>query len=290
MTKTLGQTIPPIKLLALALAVTLITLISVFNSGKVLAQTTYTVGVVPQFDTRTLHKIWRPILDQLEKDTGLKFVLRGAPTIPAFEQEFSDGKFDFAYMNPYHVGVANREQGYEPLIRDIGRTLYGVLVVKADSEIKDIKQLHEKRVAFPAPNALGASLLMRAELERKHNVKVKARYVKTHSSSYLNVVLGKAEAAGGVQKTLNQQPEAIRKQLRVLYKTSETAPHPFAVHPRVPAEVRAKVQNALLQFSQSSEGKDLFANIPMKKVGVASMKDYAPLMKMGLDEFYVNPN
>ncbi|MGB1612831.1 MAG: phosphate ABC transporter, partial [Arenicellales bacterium] len=53
----------------------------------------YTVGIVPQFETSRLHGIWRPILDRLESETGLKFVIRGSSTIPQFEIEFAAGQF-----------------------------------------------------------------------------------------------------------------------------------------------------------------------------------------------------
>jgi len=88
----------------------------------------YTVGVVPQFETRRLHGIWRPILEQLENDTGLKFKLRGSPTIPAFEKEFLAAKFDFAYMDPYHLVWSHETVGYVPLVRDHGKNLKQISV------------------------------------------------------------------------------------------------------------------------------------------------------------------
>ncbi len=59
----------------------------------------YVMGIVPQFEARRLHNIWRPILDTLEQKTGYKFKIRGSSTIPEFEKELAEGKFDFAYMN-----------------------------------------------------------------------------------------------------------------------------------------------------------------------------------------------
>ena len=91
------------------------------------AGTTYTVGVVPQYEARRLRHIWQPILNHLETETGEKLELMGSPTIPTFEAEFMDGEFDFAYMNPYHLVVAYRKVGYQPLVRDVGRNLFGVL-------------------------------------------------------------------------------------------------------------------------------------------------------------------
>jgi len=245
----------------------------------------YSVGVVPQFETRRLHAIWRPILNQLEKDTGLKFKLQGSASIPVFEKEFLTGRFDFTYMNPYHLVWSHESIGYQPLIRDHSKRLHGVLVVHKDNPITDIKQLDGKILAFPAPNALGASLMMRAELHNKHNINIIPRYVKTHDSVYMNVVLKQTAAGGGVQKTLNRQKPAISDRLRVLYRTHKVAPHPFSAHPRVTDDIAEKVQQALLNMATTDTGKNLLAKIPIKQIGVASMDDYHPLSKMGLEKF-----
>ena len=108
---------------------------SCINNSWANSQKVYSVGIVPQHETHRLHAIWRPILDQLEKDTGLKFKLQGSPTIPTFEKEFLAGKFDFAYMNPYHLIWSHETIGYQPLIRDHSKKLHGVLVVHKDNPL-----------------------------------------------------------------------------------------------------------------------------------------------------------
>lgn len=248
---------------------------------------TYTVGVVPQFTAKEIHAIWRPLLDVLEQRTGLRFKLVGSPTIPAFEKEFSAGQFDFSYMNPYHAAQAERTQGYIPLVRDVGESLNGIVVVRKDSPIRDVRELDGKTVAFPAPNALGASLLLRADFHDKFHISVVPRYVQSHSSVYLNVTLNQADAGGGVQKTLEQQPPEVRDALRIIYRTREFPAHPFMAHPRVPAGDREKVKAALLQLGQQEKGRSLLARIPIRRIGPASAKDYQPLLELGLERFYV---
>lgn len=247
----------------------------------------YSIGVVPQFEIRHLRKIWNPIIREIEKNTGIKLKLVGSPTIPDFEKEFNAGRFDFAYMNPYHMLLAQNSQGYIPLVRDNGRKLHGILVVRKDSEIKSVKDLDGKKIAFPAPNALGASLLMRANLSNDYKIKFNPVYVKTHSSVYLNVIVKQTSAGGGVQKTLKQQKVNIRGALKVLHKTPNVAPHPLAAHPRVAEKVREKVKQTLLELGGNSIGQSLLSKIPMKKIGPASMADYTPLKKFKLEEFYV---
>ena len=249
---------------------------------------TYTFGVVPQFDARHTHRVWRPLLTELEQRTGLKFRLVGSSSIPDFESQFMTGEFDFAYMNPYHVLKASVSQNYVPLVRDIGRSLYGVVVVRKDSPIRDMKELANKQVAFPSPNALGASLIPRADLKYIYGVSVDPIYVQSHSSVYLNVVMSKTDAGGGVQKTFDQLPHSVRDKLRVIYKTRECAPHPIAAHSNVPAAVRLSVQQALLALGKTAKGRDLLKLIPIKQIGVASIEDYRPLSEWGLHEFYKN--
>lgn len=253
-------------------------------------QPVYLVGVVPQFEASRLHAIWRPILDRLEKRTGLRFKLRGSPSIPEFEREFVQGNFDFAYMNPYHLVMANKAAGYLPLVRDQGRQLYGVLVVRKDSKITEPRELQGQPVAFPSPNALGASLQMRQELHDLFGVDTKPSYVKTHDSVYLNVLLGETLAGGGVQKTLNRQKPQYRDALRVIHTTTKVAPHPFVALPTVPEAHRVAVQQALLELGNSEDGKSLLQKIPVKQSGRASMADYEPLKDMGLERFAAAPN
>ena len=267
------------------LTVLLIICTGYINNSRAETGKIYTVGIVPQFETRRLHAIWRPILDQLEKETGLKFNLQGSPSIPDFEKEFLAGKFDFAYMNPYHLAWSHETVGYQPLVRDHSKKLHGVLVVRKDSPITDVKQLENKTLAFPAPNALGASLMIRAELHNKYNIDIIPRYVKTHDSVYLNVALKQTAAGGGVQKTLNRQKPAIANKLRVLYRTQKVAPHPFSNNPRVDKKIAKQVQQAMINMANTDTGREMLAKIPIKKIGVATMKDYQPLSEMGLEKF-----
>ena len=181
------------------------------------------------------------------------------------EAKLANGDFDFAYMNPYHALVAGRDQGYVPLVRDGGRSLYGILVVRKDSPIQDVKDLDGAEIAFPAPNALGASLLMRAELARGQGISITPKYVKTHSSVYLNVLLGQTAAGGGVMGTFNQQPATIKDQLRTVFVTRDMAPHPLGAHPRVSLSDRAKITKALLAIAGTAEGQALLDKVTFRK-------------------------
>lgn len=259
-----------------------------FSYSSSYAETVYKFGVVPQFEARRLHQTWQPLLNYLEKETGYRFEMRGSPTIPAFETEFLVGEFDFAYMNPYHLMLAHEQEGYHPLVKDVNRKLFGVLVAHTSGNVDRVEDLQGKVIAFPAPNALGASLQMRQELVDHFSLNFTPRYVKTHDSVYLNVLLGEAAAGGGVQKTLSRQKPIIQEHLKIIHKTAPVSPHPIAAHPRVPSHVTQAVEQALLKLDTTAEGKKLLAPIPIEQIGKASIKDYLALKQLKLERFYIN--
>jgi len=245
----------------------------------------YVFGVVPQFEQRKLYATWKPIVDELEKRTGLTFRLVTTLQVPEFEKEFARGRFDFVYVNPYHIVQARKTRGYQPLVRD-KVPLRGILVVKKDGPVRSVRDLDGKAVAFPSPNALGASLLMRADLEQVHHVTVTPLYVKTHSSVYLHVVQGLAAAGGGVEKTLSEQNQGVRDRLRVLYTTRALPSHPVAVHPRVNRQDAEKVRSALLAMGRDPAGKELLAKVPMTEPVATSMDAYLPMASWGLERYW----
>ncbi len=247
---------------------------------------TYTFGIVPQYDQRQMFATWKPILNELEKRTGLSFRLVPTPTIPAFEKEFLKGGYDFVYLNPYHLVKANKAAGYIPFVRD-RNDLRGILVARKDSPIKSPSELNGKTLVFPAPNSMGASLLMRADLSNLFHIKFKALYVTSHDSVYLHVAKGLAEAGGGVEKTLQEQEGAVKDALKVIYETRPMPSHPVASHPRIPNAVVEKVRKAFIEMETTPGGRELLAKIPMKHPVAAAMKEYAPMMKWGLDTFWV---
>ncbi|MDD5329984.1 MAG: phosphate/phosphite/phosphonate ABC transporter substrate-binding protein [Sulfuricella sp.] len=247
---------------------------------------TYSFAVVPQFEQRKLYAIWKPIVDQLEKRTGLSLKLTATLSVPEFEHELNKGTFDFIYCNPYHFLKMIPTVGYVPLVRD-SDPLRGILVVRKDSPVQSPSELAGKTAAFPSPNAIGASLLMRADLARLHHVAVAPLYVKTHSSVYLHVVNGLADAGGGVEKTLTEQEPAVRNALRVLYATRELPSHPVAAHPRVPKADREKVRKALLEMGATKEGRALLAEVPIGRVVPADLEDYTPMRDWDLESLWV---
>lgn len=248
----------------------------------------YILAVVPQFTSSEVHRNWTPLVEKLSKSTGRNVEIRFYPSVPKFETAFLKGEIDLAFMNPYHAVMAKRAQGYIPLVRDGANPLTGILVVHRDSPIKSIEELNGKTLAFPAPNAFGASLYMRALLAGQEKISIAPRYIKTHSNVYRHVIMGEAAAGGGVNNTLKREPPEVQAQLRVLFETPGVPSHPLVAHPRVPESVRQAVTNALLEMGNDPAGQKWLAAMQIPKpVKADYVRDYQPLEKLKLEKYVV---
>ena len=246
----------------------------------------YSIAIVPQSSATQMYAGWQPLLKRVGDDAGIRLDIKLHGTIPTFETAFLRGEPDFIFGNPYHAVMARRAQGYVPLVRDT-ETLVGVLVVPTNSPARTLKDLDGQKVAFPAPNAFGASLYMRALIDAAA-VRIEPNYVKTHGNVYRRVALGEFAAGGGINQTFNDQTPEIRAQLRILYQTSGAAPHPVMVHPRVPQLLRERIVGAFLNLAKDNVGRALLKEVLIPKpVAADYMRDYAPLEQLHLDNYLV---
>jgi phosphonate transport system substrate-binding protein len=246
-----------------------------------------TVYIVPQLPASQLYVRWTPVLESVGKSAGLCFDLRIAQTIPDFESDLLSGKPDFAFMNPYHEVMAYRAKGYIPLLADGKEKLEGVIVVKSKSPIASIQDLQGAKLAFPAPNAFAASLLVRATLA-KQGIHIDPVYVKSHNNIYRSVITGDVMAGGAVNNTLLREPAEVREQLRILYHTSGYMPHPFSANPRVSEKQREAVIQGFMDLGKTEAGRRLLDGVQMPEpIRVNYVQDYQPLERLGLDKFVV---
>ena len=260
---------------------------AIFNSVSYAAEKVFKVGIVPQYDQRQLFRNWKPLLHELEKSTGLKFELIVSQKIPAFEKQFLSGFYDIAYVNPYHVLKANAVQGYIPVVRD-SRNLKGVLVVNNNSPVNDVNSLQNSTIAFPSPNSLGASLLMRSILDKQFKLRFQSKYVNTHGSVYLHVAKNLVDAGGGVNVSFNRQKKVIQEKLKIIYQTPEIVSHPIVFHPRLSKKNQKTIYEALFRIINTKRGKLLFSRVPINNLVPTKIEDYRPLEMYQLENYLEN--
>ena len=233
------------------------------SPGLAGAGTPLSFGVVPQQSPTKLALVWGPILARVEAETGIAVRFSTAPDIPTFERRLAQGEYDFAYMNPYHYTVFSRKPGYRALAHARDKHIQGIIVTARAAPYQSLDELAGTTLAFPSPAAFAATILTRAEFDRR-GIAISAKYVASHDSVYRSVAQGLYPAGGGVVRTLAAVAPEVREQLRILWTSPTYTPHAIAAHPRVAAAVVAKVQNALIELDQSDAGKALIEPLQIK--------------------------
>ena len=239
-------------------------------SFAVNASEAYKFGLIPQQGASKLSKVWTPFFEYLEEKTGHDFQFATARNIPTYEKRLLAGKYDFAYMSPYHYVKYQELSGYNAFAKAKKKRLKGIIVVQKDSPYNTIEDLNDTEMAFPS-NAFAANRVPRAILNSA-DVEYEPKFVASHDSVYRNVSKGRYPAGGGVMRTYRNTSPEYRNKLRILWTSDGYTPHAFAAHPRVPQNVIEDVQRAMLEMEKDTKGAAILRTIRLK--GIEAGEDY----------------
>ncbi|AOW82919.1 phosphate/phosphite/phosphonate ABC transporter substrate-binding protein [Vibrio mimicus] len=256
-------------------------LVLVWFISSFISAATLSFGVVPQQSPEELAKRWVPILETLSENSGLSLEFHTAATIPEFEQRVLKGEYDVVYMNPYHYTLFHQNPGYIAFAKQKNQKLQGIIVVAKDSLIQSIRSLDQQTLAFPSPAAFAATIIPQA-IFMKEGIHIDSKYVSSHDSVYLNVANGFFVAGGGIKRTFDTAPKEITNQLRILWETPSFTPHAFAYHPRLSKEQVAALQSALLNLSQTEQGRLQLQAIGFSGIEAAQDSDWNDIRELNI--------
>lgn len=212
-------------------------------------------GVVPQQSPLVLSKKWIPIMKELSKKTGHNIIFKTEATIPLFEKALYSGKYDIAYMNPYHYIIAHKKIGFEAIVR-ADKMIQGIILASKGKKISDLQTTNNKYFLFPAPMAFAATLLVKYEMKKKFNIDTdkhfQVRYVNSHDSVYKGINRGIGSFGGGIIRTFNNLNDTeLQDKVHVIYKTKKYPSHPIATNSGLPAGIEKDLKKAFKELSPS---------------------------------------
>lgn len=239
----------------------------------------YSFGIVPQLSPSATATLWEPLLTYLSAELGVSLRFQTARDLATFEQRVSAGNFDFVYLNPFRYTVVHDTVGYDAFAREAEQELRGIIVVAAGNAIHDLSDLHGRRLAVPGDSAFAATLIPLKVLGHRR-IAVQPVVVASHESVLLSVARGAQPAGGTIQKMLDRAPLEIRQALRVLWRSEAYTPHPFAAHPRVPPELRARLQQAMEAMANRAAGRAVLKKINFAGFSAVADRDYDPIRRL----------
>ena len=250
-------------------------------------------SLVPTQDSLRELTYYKPILDQLSKNTGKKIEFY-MPTSYSSVVEALLGKWvDVAVLGPESYVIAkNKEPTVEVFgtysrlkngVQDAGPGYKAVLITKKGSKFGDIASLKGAVLALVDPASTSGSLVPEHVFPKQANTPPlktyfsKVVYSGGHDLSAISVAEGKVDAAfvatHRFMETVNAG-KVKQEDFNYLWYSPLLPQDPFVYRNTLCDELKAKIANTFLQVDQNEDGKKYLANVKSEKVVKITEADY----------------
>jgi phosphonate transport system substrate-binding protein len=192
------------------------------------------LGVVSVYNPRLMYLKFQPLVDYLTGATGSPWNLVVVPSYERLVQDLCSGKLTVAYLGPFAYARAHAACKALPVVKLAtgGKPTYrGLIMVRADSPLKNLPDLAGKRIGFGPPMASASYLEGRAILEEAGlhpGLDVACRHYAHHEEAARAVLLGEVDACG-VREIVGEK--YTRRGLRVLARSEEIPNFVLALAP-----------------------------------------------------------
>ena len=224
-------------------------------SLQAIAYEKLTFVVHPYKKAKQLQKMFKPLLNNLEKQLGNKIIFRTSTSYDKVIDLYKQGKADFGYLGPAGYVAAADSVVVKPMVRILSNgtgTFRGVIVVKKDSGIKSIKELKGGRFAF-GDHTSTLSHFVPHYMLLQENVSLdklsKYAFTGKHDNVAKGVLLGLFDA-GGLKPAVASK--YLDKGLRILATSESISEHLFVASKSLDKSMQDKIKKALLKTDLSA--------------------------------------
>jgi phosphonate transport system substrate-binding protein len=234
------------------------------------AQQAFRVTTIPEEAATEQVRKFTPIANYLQKKLGMKVEFTPVSDYPAAVEALVNKKVDLVWFGGFtHVQAQIRSGGkIIPIAqREEDTRFQSVFIAKADSGIKQLADLKGKQISFGSQSSTSGHLmprhfLLQAKIDPEKDFK-RVAYSGAHDATIASVVSGKVDAAAldiTVWRKFVSENKVDTKAVDVFYTTPPFYNYNWSVHADMPAELRTKVQKALLDLDANTpEGKEILS-------------------------------
>lgn len=240
-------------------------------------------AVHPLHNPRRLDATFGPLVTRLQRLTGVRFRLEASRSYGAFERKLLERQVHFALPNPYQVLKALRS-GYRVFAKMGDDAQFrGILLVRKDSGLTSLASLQGKKIAFPAPTALAATLMPELRLAQEGLLPgrdYEPVFVGSQESSIMTVYGGEAAAAATWPppwKALSGERAELAAALEVLAETPSLVNNGLVARDDVPQALVEAVKRVLLDLPADEEGRAILRRLELSRFEAADDSTYVPV-------------
>lgn len=218
---------------------------------------TYGFGVLSQRSPVLTAEYWNPILDYVERQTGIRLDLKITRTAPESNAAIERGDYDFVYSNTIFL-PATSAQGYRVILRPLGEAIRAQIVTAESSPIRSLADLQGREVGFPSKAAFVGYAVPMDHLLRQ-GIRVTPLFGGNQEGIMGQLMAGRVPAAGVNNLVMRAFAAREKFKYRVLWESPGYHNLPISAHPRVPATVVEAVRASFAGMPQNPEGMKVLA-------------------------------
>jgi phosphonate transport system substrate-binding protein len=229
-------------------------------------------GVLNQQSPTLTAERWNPILQYVSTASGVPLRLRMGRTVDDTDDMMGRGELDFVFTN--HNFQSEYERiGFRVIARWGGEPIRGVIVVAADSPVRQLKDLAGKKVAFPSREAFVAYAVPVVALKTA-GVTVEEVMAGNQDGALAQLKAQQVQAAAVNSRFLKQYAEREAVTFREIYLSDPYPDLAVVAHPRVPAAAVDAVRRALLGMKSDPAAAALLERVKFPGFEPATNRDY----------------
>ncbi|MBM4433702.1 MAG: phosphate/phosphite/phosphonate ABC transporter substrate-binding protein, partial [Chloroflexi bacterium] len=255
------------------------------------------MALMPSQDAARTGAAGRAIAGALEKATGLRWQVTVPASYSTTIEGMCAGETDIGWMAPLATVTARAKNCAEPLVAGLrsdpaaGRaavTYQAQLLVRANSGITKLADLKGKRIALVQSDASPTSLALLARVRREAAADPRTFFSHTiyqpdDEKAALALYQGQVEAAATIidaRDGLERTYPDVKRQTTLIATIGGIPNDGISSRRGLPADVRDKVQKALIDYSRTEEGKRAIrALYPLEGLDDIDAKLYDPLLE-----------
>jgi phosphonate transport system substrate-binding protein len=253
------------------LAVLLIGLVALLGTGEA-QERPLAFGVLNQQSPALTAQRWNPILHYLTSVSGVPLTLRMGATVQETNAMMGRGEFDFVFTN-HNFQSEFDGIGFRVIARWGGDPIHSVIAVPRDSEVRDLRALEGRRIAFPSADAFVGYAVPLVALEQL-GVEFTEVFAGNQEGVLAQLKARRVDAGAVNSRFLSdyQARESVR--FREIFVSPAYPDLAVIVHPRVPAATVEKVRRALLGLRGDPHAATLREQVRFKGFAPAIDRDY----------------
>lgn len=220
------------------------------------------MGLIPADDADEMLRGYKPVKEYLTEKLGIPVEIQVTSDYAAAIEAMRSKHIDMAWFGPFSYIIAANVAGAEAIVNGVkastgSATYKSVIIVNANSGIETLEDLKGKTFAFVDPastsgNLIPMKMLIENGIDPDKDFSV-SYYAGTHNAVQYAIANGKVDAGASGDNVHQRMVEAgeIDPDVNIIIYESEPIPgSPIVVRGDLPAELKQKIQQALIDMDQ----------------------------------------